>query len=102
MITLVEFGKSTTMPPVKPHLMALAVIISICCAFSGYLEESIVKNTKYDLAVLLGMLETTRARRHTHIPLQYGFSPSLQRVIQAGEEGVEAFVGVGTSEISVA
>ncbi len=36
---LVEFGKSTTIPPVKPQRMALDVIISICCAFSGYLRK---------------------------------------------------------------
>ncbi len=36
-IPILVFGISVTMPPVKPQRMALEVIISICCAFSGYL-----------------------------------------------------------------
>ena len=53
--TLVELGKSTTMPPVKPQRMALAVIISIWCAFSGYLKDVIVRRavTVADVAAVV-------------------------------------------------
>ena len=70
MITLVELGKSTTMPPVKPQRMALAVIISICCAFSGYLLRFSARETvRLFPAILARVIVSITRHRHPNNPL---------------------------------
>ena len=66
------------MPPVKPQRMALEVIISICCAFSGYLPA---------VQAMVGVMAVV-----LHPPLHNRLGPALQRVVQAREERVQALV----------